>query len=84
MFNWLKRKPEPEPPKRYWVLPESPPLPPCPVHGDRCGTVYFDNKWFPTYEPCEAREAAIKRAEWNQTHEYSWNPTTGNFEPHEI
>lgn len=76
-MNWFK-KPKPE--KQYVAFATEPPLPPCPVHGDRCGQVFFDEKWFPTYQPCAALEAAIARADWNQRHEYFWNPKTQDFD----
>jgi hypothetical protein len=80
-MKFLKRR-KPEPEKHYLMFPTEPPLPPCPVHGDRCGTVFFDNKWFPTYQPCEALEAEIKRHQYNQTHEYFWDPQSGDFVAH--
>jgi hypothetical protein len=77
-MKWFKRKPKAE--QQFWYFPPEPPLPPCPVHGNRCGTVFFDGKWFPTYEPCPALEDAIQRQQYNQTHEYFVNPKTGDID----
>jgi hypothetical protein len=73
-------------PEHFWVLPTPPLLPDCPVHGDRCGFVRnpFGPGYLRDYNPCPALEAAIERVDWNQRHEYFWNPQSGNFEAYEI
>jgi hypothetical protein len=77
MNFFRRRKPE----KRFWVLAEPAPLPPCPVHGDKCGqTQIMDGVWVTDFRPCEALEGAIRRAEFAQTHEAIFNPTTNDFD----
>jgi len=77
LFN--RRKAEPE--KHFWAFAKDPPLPECPLHGDRCGQTLLDGVgWVRDYRPCEALEGAIRRAEWNQTHEAVFNPLTNDFD----
>jgi hypothetical protein len=76
-MKFFRHKPKP---RSFWVLGEPAPLPVCPVHGDRCGQVFFDGKWFSTYQPCEALEGAIRRAEFAATHQAVFNPKTNDFD----
>jgi hypothetical protein len=84
-MSWFKHEREPEPEAvQYWFLPELPPLPLCPIHAEHCGSVFIDGKWLSGNGlPCEAWEAELKRHQYNQTHEYFVNPTTGDIEVHE-
>lgn len=78
-MKFRRRKAEP---KRYfWSLFKDPPLPSCPLHGRRCGQAQImDGVWVRDFRPCEALEGAIRRAEFAQTHEAIFNPTTNDFD----
>jgi hypothetical protein len=79
MFKLFRRKPKA---RDFWLSLESTvPTPTCPVHGDRCGQIQMpDGVWVIDYRPCEALEGAIRRAEFSQTHEAVFNPTTNDFD----
>jgi len=79
----FKRRPKPEAKRYFWPLFKDPPPPPCPLHGDRCGQFnLMGDVWVADYRPCLAREAAMKRAEFAQSHLAVFNPVTNDFEIH--
>jgi hypothetical protein len=80
MFKFFRRKAKP---KAFWLsLEPTVTLPPCPLHGADCGTVAnpFGPGRLVDYNPCPAWEDAIRRAEFAQTHEAIFNPTTNDFD----
>jgi hypothetical protein len=79
MFKFFRRKSNP---KAFWLsLEPTVTVPPCPVHGNRCGQAQImPNVWVRDYRVCEALEAVIRRAEFAQTHEAVFNPTTNDFD----
>jgi hypothetical protein len=79
----FKRRRKAEPKRYFWSLFRDPPPPPCPLHGDRCGQFnLMDDVWVADFRPCPAREAAIRRTEFAQSHQAVFNPITGNFDVH--
>jgi hypothetical protein len=78
-MKFFKRKPKP---RAYWVsLQPTITMPDCPLHGEMCGQAQImDGVWVTDFRPCEALEGAIRRAEFAQTHEAIFNPTTNDFD----
>jgi hypothetical protein len=78
----FRRKPEQD----FWFFPKAAPLPPCPfdcgkrvLHDVIIGGEKRDIP-LPPRVPCEHQEEAIRRAEFDATHQAVFNPKTNDFD----